>query len=321
MDRLSVLKKTLPYNLKSADSSVEFIVVDYNSSDGLAQWIEREMKAPIDEGILKFFQIVSPIPRYFSHAHSRNVAFRLASGKLLVNTNADYYVEPEFFGYMKGWFSGNSRRAAVYSYSDGPKDNFGRICLRKEDFIKVSGYDEQFKGYGYEDADLSARLITSGVLVYEVRESFWSRFETQTEESRGAKMYDFERINSIWVKKIDKQTSQIAFEYENEVVCYGTIQKTEHDIPCLLESDGWCVSKWQSSAGNRSESEGDCLAKDQFTQIMDDAALKKVLLTKSQIENYQRLKNNIRSVGIRVNPQGFGCAEVSKNFGAELIKL
>ena len=38
------------------------------------------------------------------------------------------------------------------------------LSLHKVDFVAVNGFDEAFQGWGYEDADLSARLIGNGCL-------------------------------------------------------------------------------------------------------------------------------------------------------------
>ena len=39
------------------------------------------------------------------------------------------------------------------------------FALFKDDFVKVDGFDSDFKGWGYEDSDLAIRLIHAGVLI------------------------------------------------------------------------------------------------------------------------------------------------------------
>jgi len=54
-----------------------------------------------------------------------------------------------------------------------PKDWFGvKTCnlgLWKADFMSVNGFDEQYRGWGHEDADLAVRLLRKGVFRKEGR--------------------------------------------------------------------------------------------------------------------------------------------------------
>ena len=43
------------------------------------------------------------------------------------------------------------------------------LGMWKEDFIDVNGFDEAFKGWGYEDSDLVVRLIHNNVIRREGR--------------------------------------------------------------------------------------------------------------------------------------------------------
>lgn len=38
------------------------------------------------------------------------------------------------------------------------------MAVFREDFIKINGFDESYKGWGHEDADLAVRLFSSGIL-------------------------------------------------------------------------------------------------------------------------------------------------------------
>ena len=37
------------------------------------------------------------------------------------------------------------------------------MAVWKQDFQQISGFDEQFQGWGHEDADLAVRLLRSGI--------------------------------------------------------------------------------------------------------------------------------------------------------------
>lgn len=43
------------------------------------------------------------------------------------------------------------------------KDALGRICMWRENFEKIRGYDEIIAGYGFKDFDLKTRLKQIGL--------------------------------------------------------------------------------------------------------------------------------------------------------------
>jgi len=53
MNRLYHLQETLPKNIKDnyLPDDVEFVLLDYHSSDGLEEWVRSEMQTYIDNGI------------------------------------------------------------------------------------------------------------------------------------------------------------------------------------------------------------------------------------------------------------------------------
>lgn len=58
MNRLSHLQETLPKNIHDNYllGDVEFVLLDYNSSDGLESWVKNDMKKYIDLGILSYYK-------------------------------------------------------------------------------------------------------------------------------------------------------------------------------------------------------------------------------------------------------------------------
>lgn len=163
MNRLKHLSQTLPVNLHDNRDipSVEFIVLDYNSSDGLKDWMENEMGNHLATKRLlyrtaKGFQ-------YFHMAHAKNIAHRLARGKIVCNLDADNFTGDKFAEYLMNVFS-NGKRLIVRAprITNETRGTLGRIAMRKTDFELIGGYDEQMKfGWGHEDRDLinRARMI------------------------------------------------------------------------------------------------------------------------------------------------------------------
>jgi hypothetical protein len=150
------LEQTLPANLEAIRSlDAEIVLVDYLSRDGLAEWITCEFRKEMDAGKLAFYRLTDDLP--FSIPVGKNFAHRLASGDFLVNVDADNFI-------------GDLAEVALASpgdevlccdhYSQGV---FGRIGARREWFERVNGYDEELLPAGYEDEDLIARLVASGL--------------------------------------------------------------------------------------------------------------------------------------------------------------
>lgn len=59
MDRLFHLKKTLLKNIKNNITypHLEFVLLDYNSQDGLEEWVVENCKEYLENGILKYHRI------------------------------------------------------------------------------------------------------------------------------------------------------------------------------------------------------------------------------------------------------------------------
>ena len=109
MGRAHHLKQTLPRNLAdSVDSSrpdaVEFVVLDYSSSDDLAEWITTnpELRPYLEAGILKFAR--SEGHTSFRHSHAKNMAHALATGDYVCNVDADNFLGFGFVHYLRAVF-------------------------------------------------------------------------------------------------------------------------------------------------------------------------------------------------------------------------
>ena len=58
----------------------------------------------------------------------------------------------------------------------------GRVVCRKNDFLKINGYDEQMVGWGYEELDFCERLKHIGIKLIELPKSFIGKIEHTDEE-------------------------------------------------------------------------------------------------------------------------------------------
>ena len=167
MGRLDHLQQTLPKNMAdNADyPDLEFALLDYHSPDGLEDWVKTEMREHLDSGRLVYYRTTEP--EHFHSAHARNAVFRLATGELLCNIDADQYAGRGFAEYVDGEFSDGDRSFLIPDV-DGrhgkcAPDVVGRVCVRRADFLRIGGYDEAMSIYGWEDVDLYSRLQRSGL--------------------------------------------------------------------------------------------------------------------------------------------------------------
>jgi N-terminal domain of galactosyltransferase len=162
MGRLEHLRETLPLNLKSNQQTpfVEFVLLDYSSLDGLKRWVEAELKEHLSTGRVAYYLVTGF--KYFHHAHAKNIAHRLARGKIVCNLDADNFTGFGFAEYLIKMFS-NNKRILVRS-PKGINGPYGRIALRKIDFEAIGGYDERMEfGWGFEDDDFINRAVMSGI--------------------------------------------------------------------------------------------------------------------------------------------------------------
>lgn len=81
------------------------------------------------------------------------------------------------------WEDTNNRRSAPGQ--PGAYRDFctGNVSLRREDFARVGGFDQDFTGYGREDYELGHRLLQSGVRFVADRRSRARHFNTATVRS------------------------------------------------------------------------------------------------------------------------------------------
>jgi glycosyltransferase involved in cell wall biosynthesis len=207
MNRLEDLNQTMPFNIAhEIYPDVEFLLLDYNSKNALDEWA----KPYVEKGVLTYYRTEDP--QYYSMAHSRNVAFTLATGDVVVNVDADNFIQPRDKETMSPTFCeilnifANDCEGVKGVFAKGKRLLHGRLgCFRKE-FIEMGGYDEEMLGYGYDDIDLLRRLWALGCNLYWFGGIYLDRIKT-ARSMKGANMQnknwrETERINKAlgWKK-------------------------------------------------------------------------------------------------------------------------
>ena len=159
MNRTYDLKKIMSSLIETANVSppVEILVLDYNSQDDLAEYIEsvRKENKLLPENKLTYLKYTGR--DYYHMAHARNLATLAASGEWIIPFATDIVPHKEFI-----------QRLRMIIDKDKPGIVYGGVGLvgvsvcRKDEFIAAGGYDERFEFYGPEDKELLGRLIRRG---------------------------------------------------------------------------------------------------------------------------------------------------------------
>lgn len=168
MNRLQHLKKTLRRNIKhnSDYPNLEFILLDYNSNDGLQKWVFKNFKKELLAGTLVYYRTTEP--QYFHMANAKNISHLLASGNIVCNLDADNYTGRDFAFFINSTMQSSTDVIGVHQKDTKNNPVFihgcgGRIFLTKDNFLKLGGYDENFVGWGHEDEDFKIRAYTLGL--------------------------------------------------------------------------------------------------------------------------------------------------------------
>lgn len=167
MGRLGDVKQTLRRNIddnlddvgvRKSEVKFEWLLLDYNSNDGLAGWVEGEMRDYVASGVLTFYRTEDP--QSYSMAHSRNVCFRLARGEIVNSVDADNLVGKGFVEKINLLANERPEKAV---FAKGRRMLRGRLGFYKGEFMEqLGGYDEELGGYGHEDHDLLYRAFALG---------------------------------------------------------------------------------------------------------------------------------------------------------------
>lgn len=165
MNRLEAIKETLEKNILDNREypNFEFVLLDYNSTDGLNKWVRENLREYIDSGILNYYRTESH--KFYSMTHSRNIAFRCAAGQIVINVDADHFTTNNFL--IRVNFLANQTDDKIILVKSKQK-NRGRIGMFKQDFLNLGGYNEDLIHYGYDDKDLVCRALKSGFKIMRI---------------------------------------------------------------------------------------------------------------------------------------------------------
>jgi GT2 family glycosyltransferase len=160
MNRTHDLRKTLPYAIVAANESppVEILVLDYDSKDGLVQFLQETSDNEfLETGNVLTYAKSAP-HEYFSISHARNCAAKASKGDYLAILDADIALQIDFVEVVRALIDKEQPAWMVES-----RNGLGRLpIVRRDEFMNAGGYDERFNVCGPEDKDICARLKRRG---------------------------------------------------------------------------------------------------------------------------------------------------------------
>jgi len=341
MNRMSHLQQTLEKNIQDnyLPDLVEFVVLDYNSQDGLDKWIYNNMKKYIDEEILVYYKTTEPA--HYLRSHSRNMAFRLADATILCNLDADNFLGKGFAAFMLEEFS--KRDDIFYTNNYSFNDTFGRVCVRTGDFMAIRGYNEALKSYGYEDNDFLNRLALSGLKPMSFQNPEFYHYVSHPDADRVSDEYMAKNLYKMYISYLNPYTSKILLLYKDYIaeqytlvanwhlysfdnMTYSTIYDSylNEKIRTVIDDD-IIKGTWRRNKNvlliqendNRYSISEEASSIDlkglPFYQIEDEDLIAKIFMLLTSAINFNEVWKQMQANTV-INPEGFGKGLVYKNF-------
>lgn len=173
----------------SVSDECRFVLLNYNSQDGMHKWVQSELKKYIEKGIVKYLHTTKPTT--FSQAITKNIVTKHGLCDVVSTLDADNeltpmyvkallqcYNQPEtYYTDKREWFKTELactpraqrrwRKSARKELVEASKHLLihaaalphvsGRVTCYKKDLLEIGGYDESMTGWGYEEVDFINR--------------------------------------------------------------------------------------------------------------------------------------------------------------------
>lgn len=165
MNRFDQLRNTIGRNLEDNrmfDFLVEFIIVDFGSTDGVKDWIYDNFLSDIKSGYLKYY--FTDELKYWNASVAKNTSHLCANNDILVNLDCDNYTGHNGGKFVIKQFMQSNDEIVLHQRSLDPSDgSYGRISIKCDFFRQIGGYDESFEPMGHQDTDLINRAMAAGL--------------------------------------------------------------------------------------------------------------------------------------------------------------
>lgn len=149
-NRLYHLLQCLPGVLNQTYQDLEVIIVDFNCPQNTGKVISEQFSDPR----IKIFK-AKVKKDHWNLSESRNAGFMESTGPILLFLDADTVVQPTFIEYAVKELN---EKTFVTGLIAPPWNGCGCAMVNRADFVRVRGYNEALKGWGYEDFDFYKRM-------------------------------------------------------------------------------------------------------------------------------------------------------------------
>ena len=348
MNRARHLKETLKKNMddNNQPDEAEFVLMDYNSTDGLEEWVRSELTLYITSGLLVYYKTLTPAT--YLRSHSRNMAFRLSDARIVCNLDADNFLGRGFARFMIDEFD---KYENIFYLSNLTKNIYGRVCLLREDFDRVRGYNEAFSGYGYEDDDLYNRLRKIGLFYKQFFIPAFSRSIDHAGEDRVSEEYYTKNIRQLFLHYINPFSTKLLLLLGNGTFETGVLVDNRHLSRNIFDSSiahfnmvvdkrfrntiegGWTTGALHETetgdmiltADNQSVTllkRGDTLIDGQcvYHKLTNEQLLSDLFSLLTEALNYMKSADYCNDESIthpEINKEGYGRGTVYRNFNYE----
>ncbi|HEY9259088.1 glycosyltransferase family A protein [Chitinophaga sp.] len=343
MNRTIHLKQTLKRNIhdNAGYHNIEFVILDYGSRDDLYDWVQTELQQEIDTGLVVYFRTTDP--QFFHMSHSKNMAFRLATGDILCSIDADNFIGPGFAEYVNEQFNKDPDIFLMPPRIGTHKkywDVQGRICVKRDDFYKLRGYDEKVMDYGYEDQDFKGRLEVYGRKSVVIKNPEFLDAITHDDSMRIADGFSTKKTKEVLISVASDELTEIIYLEENNV--FETFYVPNDSLAsgklndCVLHPkkryagayrhDGQAIQLYKENGTLFQtlmyKSKDQLISDDHrhFNRINSDL-LRENFLLKRAIYVGKRIFSQNKIKGGMINENGFGQGTVYQNFSAIKIHL
>jgi hypothetical protein len=341
MNRLSHIQETLPVNISENINypNIEFVLLDYNSSDGLEDWVRSNMMSYIESGLLKYYRTTEPA--YFSMSHSKNMASCLSTGDILCMMDGDNFAGLNYAHWINEIFceKGNNAFISAFDKHGLPiVDMGGKISFHRELFASACGFDEAFIGYGMDDKDLIDRLEKAGGIPVTISDKAFMRYIQHSSLDRIKNYHLINNLQDIYMDPtgfLSGKPTKVLYLLNDNSLCditYKYKKEFEKDFETIggwyAERSGYKTGSYERTADGYLFNTGTTVSyKKESDKVISSFldgqkfVLRKmikgwyILLVKSYSEALNRMKyiENREQIGA-VNPDGWGKGTVYLNF-------
>ncbi len=141
---------------------IEFVLVDFGSTDGLHDWVITNFQDDLKANYLRYYY-TDELP-FWHCSIAKNTSHKLAKNDILINLDCDNYTGYNGGRFVIRYWLKHPEKIVLHQFDgDLYGGSYGRIAVDRDSFRQVGGYDESFEPASVHDRDLINRLVGSGL--------------------------------------------------------------------------------------------------------------------------------------------------------------